>query len=82
MDPARWRIFPSLHLGALNGLGGGPATLLGTGSHSIRGPQHLHWPIPEPSQSACTLTIPPHEYVFAITHQDWGAEELIAFKRV
>ena len=38
-DSAHWRIPPSLHSGALNGLGGGPDTLPVPVFNSGRGPQ-------------------------------------------
>ena len=44
------RTYPPLHLGAPSVLGGGPETLLGPKSHSVRGTQRQH-PIPEPPQS-------------------------------
>ena len=42
-----------LHPGALTWLRGGPGTLPVPGSHSARGTQRQHWPIPETSQLAC-----------------------------
>ena len=47
----RQRIPPSLHLGALTGLGGGPDTLSAPIPHIVRGPQRQHQPSPEPAQS-------------------------------
>ena len=47
MYPDHQHIPPSLHLGALTGLGGGSDTLPVPGSHIVRGLQRLH-PIPEP----------------------------------
>ena len=38
-DPNNWHISLALHLGPLAGLGGGPDTLPGTISHSVRGPK-------------------------------------------
>ena len=51
-DPDNCSIPPTIYLGALTGIGGGPFTILGLQYHIVRGPQLRHQPIPEPAQSA------------------------------
>ena len=54
-DPNHWHIPPFLHLVSLTIFGGGPDTLTGPRSHSVKGPQHQHQKIPEPVQPASLL---------------------------
>ena len=52
MDTDHWRIPTDLHTGALTGLGGGTDTILGPGTHHVRLPQRIYWPIQGPTQPA------------------------------